>query len=130
MGAVNSCGKKLPGWRGNFSPNDQSSSCFFTLCKVQNGSLFARSFRRCMVSSLGAAGGSSSLTTPGLFFRDIEVKAVMVVCDGQVARLLVFIRNYCESILSKIVPPPVTIYYAYIGALILLRIYKFDPLSA
>jgi hypothetical protein len=96
---------------------------------VQNGNLRARSFRRRIVSSLGWGGGSSNFITPVLCFRVVEEKAVMVVCDGQVARLLVFIRYYCMGNYSKRVPPPMTIYYAYIGALILLLNTLFDPIS-
>lgn len=90
-----------------------------------------------MVSSLGGVGRSNNLTTPGLLFRGIDEKAIMVVCDGlvvcdgQVARLLVFIRNYCENIYSKRIPPvpdmAMTIYYAYIGALIIPTL--FDPIT-
>ena len=82
-----------------------------------------------MVSSFGGIGGSSSLTTPVLIFRVVEENAVMVDCDGQVARLLVFIRNYCKVVYSKRVPPPMTVYYSYIEALILLNHILFDPLS-
>lgn len=115
---------------GIFSPKYYSSSCFFTLCKLQKGTLRARSFKRRIVSSFGGIGGSSSLTTP-LFFRDVEEKAVMlVVCDGQVIRLLVFIRYYCMGNYSKRVPPRTSTYYAYIEALILLLNTLFDPISA
>jgi hypothetical protein len=61
-----------------------------------------------MVSSFGGVGDSSGWTTPALFFREVEEKAIMVVCDCLVARLLVFIRNYSGNSYSKRIPPPST----------------------